>query len=674
MMSFNKGVRQVNLPGRKIAPNERPLPSARTPEDMTFLVGDVEHVDPDRQKITVNLRDNKGTGIVLNISQPFSGTSSFIQATPEKGSIVVIGNQAGEMFPIAYLPNYAHGLENRNVEVWADSSIKTQDKNEFFFRVRKLKEGWISLGSKHGIEILLADHFKLDDSTGNSFVLKDDSIINTSNNNYVFSSGIWRNAGVVRRNSISPIELSDIPNAFKDTHTNGRDSYIIRPQNSDRDSDPHLVEYLLEVEDRDFSTKPINDVNSSSNKSVRKPIAIFSLGNFIGNNPNNGNYGRVLRPVLFTDPDDGSGNFSLEPISGDGLDTLASAITLFKPNKTSPSLGAFFGIDKEGHFFQHIPAATGGGLGKGRSMSILARGSKKEVWGQDSRYANSWDLDTVGGIRWNVGAHNERDGNPYSNRSMDIRTKKSVFFMYGSELSPDLKDFDDSKKTLDSTRKYYKIEKVGGFERKEVESTRETIIGGNEKLFIAGARVETISGACTINVGSGHNLIVGDAFTEKVTKEKNESFGNRKTTILSGGSELIIKSQYGDISEKISIAGSRITELTTGSITEKIKTLGDRSFETTSGHISHKTQAGSITNTTQAGNIGLSAKSGQVTVEAALNIAIKTSAAANINVSGGSINLKGRTGSSGGVITSKTHFDYITGAPLKGSTTVMATI
>lgn len=665
----------INLPGRKIAPNELPSHSARIPNDTTFLIGDVKKVDIDRQKMYVDFRKGYGSSVILDISQPFASTSGYIQATPDEGSIVLVANTGHEYIPIAYLPNYVYGLENRNVNVWADS-VNTSNRNELFFRTRKLKEGWVALGSKEGIEILLGKYLKMDDSTGNSFILRpeDNSIINTSVNNYVFSSGIWRNAGIVRRNSVSAIDLDDIPNAFKDSRVNGRDTYVIRPQNSDTVSDPYLVEYLLEVGDRDFNVKPVNDVNSSSNKTIRKPVAIFSLGNFVGNDPNENTYGRVLRPVLFTDPDDRTGNFSFEPVSGDGLDNYAAAITLFKPNKTSPALGAYIGVDKEGHFFQFIPAATGGGLGKGRSMSILARGSKKEIWGQDSRYANSWDLGTVGGIKWEIGAHNERDGNPYSNRSMDIRTSKSVFFMYGSELSPDIYDFDKKDQKLTNTRKYYKIEKVGGNERVEVESTRETIIKGSDKLAVKGARVEKITGAATINIGSGYNVIVGDAFTEKVTKEKNESFGNRKTIINSGSSELVIKSLNGNISEEITAVGNRITKLKTGNIQESITLSGSRSFKTNSGNFTVNTKAGNISFTTGAGNIGLKTDTGSATVTAKLNVNIKTRKTANVNITGGAINLKGRMGNSGGVVTSRTHLDYVTGAPLRGSSTVKASI
>lgn len=671
-MAVPKG--RINLPGRKISSNEKPTLSLRTHGNTTFLIGDVVRVDVDRQKMYVNLRRGFGNGLVVGITQPFSGASSFIQATPEEGSIVLLARQENDLYPITYLPNYAYGLENRNVDVWPDE-VKTQNKNEFFFRIKKLKQGWISLASKDGIEVLLGKEYRLDDRSGNSFILRpdDNAIINTSINNYVFSSGVWRNAGLVRRNSLSAIELENTPNAFKDTIINGKTTYIIRPQNSNDPSDPSLVEYLLEVDDRNYKVKPINDVNFSSNKSIRKPVAVFSLGNYIGNNPDHSSYGKVLRPVLFSDPDDLLGDFALESISPDELDTYASAITLFKPDKSGTGQGAYFGIDKEGHFYQYIPSTMGGGLGKGRSMSILARGSKKENWGKDTRYGNSWDLTTDGGIRWIIGSHNEKNFNPYSNRSIDIRTSRSVFFMYGSELEPNLIDFDNRNKTIANARKYYKIEKIAGCERKEVSSTRETIISGSDKLAVKGAKLEKITGASTINIGSGYNVIVGDAFTEKVVKEKNESFGNRKTYINSGNSELIIKSLKGDVIEKISNVGNKILSIKAGNIEEEI-TVGNKSFNTNSGNYKVNTSAGNVSLSTKVGQLNLLTKNGKASVKASLNINIKTSNAAGINVSGGSIKLKGRLGNLGGVITSKTHLDYITGAPLRGSFTVKASV
>lgn len=662
----------VNLPGRKIVKGEKPSLSARTLEDITFLIGDVVKVDVDRQKMIVNLRRNLGNGLTVNITQPYAGLSSFIQATPEEGSIILLARQENDLIPIAYLPHYPFGLENRNVKVYPDS-IKSQNKNEYFFRIRKLEEGWIALGSKDGLEILLSDELIIDDRTGNSFILRpiDNSIITTSNNNYLFSGGIWRNAGIVRRNSINSVYLSELSNVFKDVEIKGRSSYVVRPFNSDESTDPYLVEYLLEVEDRSFGTKPINDVNFSSNKSIRKPSAIFCLGNFVGNNPDNSDYGKVLKPVLFVDPDDIEGNFTLEPISVEEIDTHAATIVLYKPNKTDPSLGAFIGIDKEGHLYQYLPSTTGGGLGKGRSMSVLARGSKKEVWGHDTRYACSWDMHTTGGIKWTIGAHNERDGNPYSNRSIDIRTTKSVFFMYGTELSPELYDFEDRNKKVDNIKKYYKIEKINGYERKEVEGTSEEIVNGSSKIHIKGAKVEKINSSSLVQIGNSYNIVVGDAFTEKVIKEKNESYGNRRTTIISGNSEVLINSPKGNIIERINNIGDKRTTLNVGSIEEEIR-VGNRNTRITSGNYNISTRSGNFSITTYAGHGSFQVKNGSLTMSANMNIIIKTSKVANVNIEGGVIALKGR-GIMGGVVTDKTHLDYITGAPLRGSLSVTAT-
>jgi hypothetical protein len=662
----------INLPGRKIVKGEKPTLSARAQEDTTFLIGDVVKVDVDRQKMIVNLRRNLGMGLVVNITQPYAGISSFIQATPEEGSIVLLAKQENDLIPIAYLPHYPFGLENRNVKVYPDN-IKIQNKNEYFFRLKKLEQGWLALGSKDGIEILLSDELMIDDRTGNNFILRpiDNSIISTSNNNYLFSSGIWRNAGIIRRNSINSSYLSELPNVFKDVEIKGKSSYVIRPFNSNESTDPYLIEYLLEVEDKGFGTKPINDVNFSSNKDIRKPIAIFCLGNYVGNNPNDTNYGKVLKPILFTDPDDIEGNFLLEPISGEEIDTHAAAIVLYKPNKVDPSLGSFIGIDKEGHLYQYLPSTTGGGLGKGRSMSILARGNKKEVWGHDTRYACSWDMHTTGGIKWIVGAHNERDGNPYSNRSIDIRTSKSVFFMYGSELVSDLYDFDNKDQKINNIRKYYKIEKIGGFERKEVEGTSEEIINGSNKVHIKGAKVEKINSASTLQIGNGYNIVVGDAFTEKVIKEKNESYGNRRTIIISGSNELIINSPKGDIIEKINNTGNKKVSLNVGSIEEEIR-VGNKNVKINSGNYDISTKIGNFSLSTQTGQGTIRTKNGSLTIAANMNISIKTSKTSNIDIEGGVIALKGR-GISGGVVTDKTHLDYITGAPLKGSLSVTAT-
>lgn len=664
------GKRPVRLPGRDVAANEKPPTALRRPEDLTFVLGEVTQVNTQRMTVTVNLRDSRGIIEGVLITQPFAGNSSYIMGMPEKGSLVLLGATENRYIVLTYFPHYSMGLEGRNIKKWSDD-IKTSEQNEYFFRVKKLEKGDVALGSSKGMELMLSENISLGDRIGNrlDFNSSLDSFIHTSLGNYVFSSGVYRSAGIIRRNSLDIFDREDYPNVFKDESKKG---YVLRPGSSDDSMRPYFTEYLLEVDEQGYAFPPSNDINSYTEQSRRKPVAVFSLGNYVGNNPVLESYGRILRPTLFTDPDDDFGTFSLDPVTGDLVQRYGMAITLFKPDRTDPTRGAFFGVDKEGHFYQFIPSTTGGGLGKGRSMSIVARGSKKEAWGADSRYANSWDLRTSGGIIWNIGSHNERDQNPHTNRSIDVRTSSSAYYRYGSEQSDDLQDFDDPDQTLESTRDYFKIEKVGGKERKEVESTRETLIQGNDKLRIDGARTEEVDGAVTVLGGSNYNLIVGDAFTEKVTKEKQELFGSRKTTITSGGSELKIQSLVGNITEEITKVGSKTVRVRVGDIEDSI-TAGNRKTTVTAGNIESETLSGDLKMKSGLGQLFLQTQLGRAQLRASQNIDVSTLPVSNVNISGGTINLKGRTGISGGVVTSRTHLDYITGAPLRGSTSVKAT-
>jgi hypothetical protein len=66
-------------------------------------------------------------------------------------------------------------------------------------------------------------------------------------------------------------------------------------------------------------------------------------------------------------------------------------------------------------------------------------------------------------------------------------------------------------------------------------------------------------------------------------------------------------------------------------------------------------------------------KSGKAEFKASLNIDLKTKVASNVNLTGGTLKIKGKSGATTGIVTGKTHQDYITGAYLKKSQTVTAT-
>lgn len=666
--------RPVMLPGRQIAKGEKPPPSARSLDGLVFVKGYVKYVNPQNWTIDVELYEKLGPVTNISLHQPYGSLSSYIAAMPEVGSIVLLGRHHGGYVLLNYIPHYTKALEGKSAKIWPDS-IKTDEKNYITARMRKLFPGEIAFASKEGMEIFLGKELLLSDRVGNNFTLKSDydHFISTSGSNSLFASGIWLNRGVVRRNLIDPSSEEDIPHIFRDNSMLGTYNYVARVGGPKPDISNYYTEYLLEVEEQAPPIQPTNEINGDSNVTIRKPVIVFGLGNYVGNNPGTDEYGQILRPVLFSDPEDREGDFSFVPVTGDNISRYGLAYTLFKPDSGDPRIGSFIGIDKEGHYYQFLPSSTGGGIGKGRSMSVVARGSKKEIWGRDSRYGNSWDLNVSGGIRWDIGSHNERDGNPFSNRSIDIRASKSAYFFFGSELDTALYDFEKPTEKITDTREYYKVEKIDGKERREVGSSRETIIEGSDKYKIEGALTQEILGSGTVTFGSGYNLIVGDAFVEKVTKEKQETFGNRRTQILSGGSELVIKSTQGNISEEITKIGNRTLSITTGNIEETIKT-GSRSFKTNAGSFDALTDSGNVTLKTKSGQVALSTSTGSLKMGASLNITIKTKAISNVNIEGGTINLKGRTGTSGGVVTDKTHYDYITGAPPKGSMSVKGTL
>jgi hypothetical protein len=460
----------------------------------------------------------------------------------------------------------------------------------------------------------------------------------------------------------------------------GKVQYPLVSDDRDGTAKQYYTEFLLEVESTSDKVPPANDVNAAFNRKSRVPAALFSMGNFVGNNPTKlDTYGKLLGVQLFKSPDDIGGIFNLSALSGENADTYALAVTLMKPDPRNYNIGTMVGIDKEGHYYQYVQAASGGGLGTGRSISILADGSKKEQFGVESSIGNSWDMTAQGGIRWVVGNHNARDER-YKEKSIDIRTTKGIFTYYGAPAEDlqsvyTLYEWDEveSKNVrVNNLAAYRKIKVVNGRERNIVQGNRESTVG-SELVTIKGLKDERVDQNYSLAVGSGMNVVVSDIYSEVATEQKLETFGTRKTTVNKGGIETIVESLNGNITEEIKKTGNKETTLKLGSIREKITSVGSREFETaigdykalikTAGEISLKTKVGAINVETSVGDITIKTSAGNATFKSQINT----------KVEGTKVELKGRTPIKGGVITNKTHFDYVTGAPLKGSMTVVAT-
>jgi hypothetical protein len=675
--------KDISLTGRRVPPGDRPPPGFRKRDDMTFQMGVIRLVNVEKMTMTIQLFDRRGTSFNIPISQPYAGPGSYIASTPEVGSIVLLAVQENLTLPIMYLPNYATALNPSHVQLWPDN-VDIFSDNDYFYRMPQLRKGEVGLGSSGGVDILLNDNFSIENCLGDKYEIRksDMSSILTARNSYIFNSGIWHNSGIIYRNSLGKVNTGDGQFAHKLPLEDGRVLFPLKFSGTELDGE-FFTEYLIEAEEISSADVPSNDVNQSKNIGARVPIAVFSLGNFAGNNPyKRRTYGKLLGVRLFNDGFAEDGAFDLRALSNEDPEKYGMAVTLYKPEKRNYETGAFFGIDKEGHFYQYMPAASGGGLGRGRSMSILAQGNKKEVWGQESQYGNSWDMVTDGGIRWVVGRHNDRDSN-YKNRSIDVRTSSSVYFQFGEDVDTPIYDFDSlsskSPQEITDFRKFSKIERQDGAERTEIAANREAIVGGSDKLRITGMKEVKIAGSNTIDVGNGMNVTIGDVYAVKVTKECQESFGSRVTTITSGSSELVIDPKpnpaRGDIIERIkSVRGNRqLTIEKSGNIEETINGRGNREFSTRNGNFSADIATrGDITLKTGSGKIVYETGTGSVEIKGRQKILLQTTA--KVELDGSTVELKGSGGLLSGVITQKSHFDYVTGAPLQPSRTVKATL
>jgi hypothetical protein len=647
-------------------PENISIPPSFERKDLTLVRGIVKYVDLERFAMTCDILFTKDVAHDVPIAMPFAGPSSFISGMPEKGSMVILAKVQDVYFPIAYFPSYAFALDQKHINVWPD--VVQEQENDFFYRHRSLRSGEINIGSSEGSELLLSYNAGLENSYGDNLLLRssDHAIIATSLNNCIFSSGVWINAGVIQRNALRAANIKEGQYAREHVLRDGRVIYQLKPEDNNSLS-KYYSEYLLEVEEHGSPELQSNSINDQIDLDRRSPIGVLSLGNFVGNNPFKENtYGKILGVSLFKSHDATEGGFNFVSLTKDEPERFGLAATLYKPEKNNYEQGAIFAIDKEGHFYQYIPAATGGGIGNGRSMSILAQGNKKEIWGADSIINNSWDMTLEGGLKWRIGKHNDSDYDLRSS-SMDVVTRGKVYFQYGEDIARSIRDFDQPDKLVRNIDRYRKIEKVAGYERKEVTGSRETIIEGGDSYSIKGLKKESITGYYNTFVGGNRNINVGDTSSLNVTNEGQESFGNKTIKCTKGSHELTIVT-VGDIKETINVRGNKSTNITSGNVLESIRVAGNKEFKTTTGNYKvNVLTRGNVIHKTAIGNIVGETKVGKMSLKSTLGMNLNTKA--GVQVQGLKIKLKTPV-PTGSVVTKLTSYCYITGVPNPGTPTI----
>lgn len=610
--------------------------------------GKILEVDYERYRIRIEWLQGAGSPKWIPMSFPYIGPSGCFGAVPEKGAIAIFGffdegTGKGAPFCLTFLPvGQLVSFDYNTVKVKPDS-IANEDQNEIPHRFRKLNEGDVIAMSPLGGEIFLNKNLEFLDDSQDSLLIRssDQSIIATSLNNFVFADGASVMAGPAMRNSMVLFDSNGnrIPgtNAREITLPDGKESVYIVPFGASIEFDTQFyTEYRIDVDELSNGQLDSNDINDQS-ADTRDPVVSFVLGNYIGNDFRSPLYGTVIRPILFANRLDTDGSFRLQQCAQnkgmDEISNLGLAYALHFPQNDS-----FLGVDKEGHYYINLAASIANPLGTGRSMSILAAGNLKEIWGVAADTENSWDLTAKGGIKWVVGNHNMLE----HNRSIDIRTSSGSYFEYGGS---DDQDFAKQEKTFGNSSNY-----TGG--------TRTDEISVDHNIIINGLKTEHIMGSASETIDTDKNVSVAGISSEIVIKEKQCRFGTRKTTISSGDDEYTVVNGYRD--ETFTLGGKK-TEVTSGKIETKV-VLGSHKNSVTTGNYEVQVTAGNINHKSTAGNFNAQG------LEA--NIKGLTKA----TVKGASVQLG--FGPTGGVVTGTSgvpsHFDYVTGSPLKGCATVKA--
>ena len=611
-------------------------------------IGEVLEIDYDRYRMKIRWADGSGAPSWMPISFAYAGPSGCLGMIPEEHAIGIFsfyneGQGKGSPIGVSFLPTaLAQALEYNTVKINPDQ-ISNEDENLIRYKFRPLTDGDMNMSSPLGGNVFVNKNVEIGDELHDSILIRssDQSIIQTSLNNFIFSDGVAVYAGPIIRNDMSLFDSDgkriENTNGRETTLSDGRDCIYSVPFGKRIEYDTKFFsEYRIDASEICDGILDENDINGYTSTSTRDPIVRLVMGNYVGTA--NGNNGVILRPVLFKSRSDDQGSFYFVQCSQKkGVDEpsklgLAYALHCLKS-------GAFMGLDKEGHYHLYLPASITHPLGAGRSMSILADGNLKEIWGMSADDNNSWDLTAKGGIRWDVGNHNSVS----ENRSIDIRTSSGVYYEYGGA--------DESK--------FAKQERVLGPSTEFVGGKRTEEVSGNYELTVDGLKTETIRGAASSTYSADKSINVSGIYNEIVVKEKQAQYGKRKVTV-SGDDELTIVK--GNLTQTILGFGNKKTTLQgAGSIEESILT-GNRKISI------------------KAGNYDLKVSSGQVNIKTSLGTVtvkgttVEVEGTASVTVKGIKVYLGG--GSRGGVVTGQpgvpSHLDYVTGVPLKGAMTVSA--
>lgn len=652
--------------------DEKPTRASRKNLNQNIFIAKIQRINEERQTMDVVTIDNSQVLTDILITPGYQGPMGFMGVMPEKGAIVVLfkGTQ-GTLIPISYfIPDVETANSYELVERFPESvSDSVAELNRVVpSRTRRMRSGEGRLASAQGSELFLDKHVELEDSSGNYLRLRagDGSAIITSQQNFMFSNGVFRSAGPIIRNALRLGQNGEMPSGVEASeviHSDGTRAVYVGGGYGHRGTVRN--EYRIEVEDYNRLHRPVNDINEFSNETQRNPAVIFSMGNMVGNDSHDdATYGKFLAPYFISESrGDGRLNFeALTPTGGeDTISTRGVAWGYLVKGKS------FFGVDKSGVKHEYLSESRG--KFTGLSQITVARGGKREEWGASREDNISWDMMTKGGIRWVIGKSLDNPERNKIPRSAEIRYLAGTYTEHGfsSEFNPKIVRYirgENKGKVLErqDSATYRRVERVAGSSRDEIQNHFERVVGGDEYKKVAGSKDTSVGGAFGESSTGDRTISTMGAFTVNATTEVKLMTQQRSEKILAGSDEKTILS--GD--ETLDIAlGSKKTTVGIGDV-EVTVGVGDISEDIGAGNRSFRIGAGNFDVSVGAGSISLSTV-GSVTI-AGTSFTVSSAEASIDSAFVGLGNIASRSG----VITMLSHKDYITGAPLIPSFTVTA--
>ena len=611
-------------------------------------VGMITQVDYEKNTVSVTSWEASGGAINIPLSHPSAG-SAYIMSMPKKGDFVLYGyrkQNATSATPIIISYMAASFALQKNFGKGTNSR----------YHYEKLYPGEIGVASDAGATLRLDKGIRLSDSYLREFGINSDTgkFFMDVDGQDIHSGGVKLLTGAVMRNGVETNPLfSDVEFSISES---GRVLTYITKDNVPLTSidfaggntiRPVFTEFRIEaLEGTNLTRSPEefreNYLDDLQNPSIdNQPVVEFVLGSNIGNRPGS-IYGKPFRLNIF-----GPGAIDLavsdvvlnNNFLNDETSNIMPAYFLRFPLSSGSTPPTAISYDREGQLLAHLAASKKHPNGPGNSAEIATSGRVRAYIGANPE-GQSVQTKTVGGIDVSIGKTAE------AAKSVSIDAQGSINIISRADAS--------------GVARYTE---VIGDDVEVVHGTKKTFYKAPYSVRYP-AKVEVVDGSSSNTVGGGAQYTYGSNVDTNIAGTESRNIVRGRATIIASPADngFAEKLQViaGNVEEKITL-GNKTVDLTAGNYTESIL-AGNREISIKAGNISFDTLVGNVSIETKAGLMFLS------------GVSTKLKGSANVSIEAPITTIGPTGGVPSGVITVLSHRDYITGLPLVGSFTVLASV